>query len=46
MDQADCQTNISYYEIDSPTSCNYISEDGNEIFTASNTTDWLYKINT
>ena len=41
------ESNISDYEIDSPAPhAIAISEDGNEIFTASNTTDWLYKINT
>jgi len=38
---------VSEYEIDSPAPHGLaINDDGTEIYTASNTTDWLYKINT
>ena len=41
------QASISEYEIDSPAPHGLaINNDGTEIYTASNTADWLYKINT
>ena len=40
------QSNISEYNIDSPAPHGLaINSDGTEIYTASNTADWLYKIN-
>ena len=41
------QSEINEYEIDSPAPHGIaINHDGTEIYTASNTADWLYKINT
>ena len=41
------EATISEYQINSPTPHGLtINDDGTEIFTASNTADWLYKINT